>query len=182
MVDCPICSQSVKEANINAHIDSGCENHVDTEVGGSQMPAKQFSNYFQKATSLPSQTLQEPIVPVVAQPVKPEKSDEDVPAPAPATPATTGLKRSFDESSNNVPSLNGGTHIQSKRSKPSGIDKRVPLAERMRPKTLDDVCGQELVGPSGILRGLIEQDRVPSMVFWGGPGTGKLTISMVAHV
>lgn len=49
----------------------------------------------------------------------------------------------------------------------------------MRPKNLDEVCGQELVGQDGVLRGLIEQDRVPSMILWGGPGTGKTTIARV---
>lgn len=52
-----------------------------------------------------------------------------------------------------------------------------PLAERMRPQSLDEVAGQELVGPNGVLRGLIVTDRVPSMVLWGGPGTGKTTIA-----
>jgi putative ATPase len=47
----------------------------------------------------------------------------------------------------------------------------------MRPRSLDDVCGQELVGPQGVLRSLIEQDRVPSMILWGGAGTGKTTIA-----
>ncbi|KAL2441059.1 ATPase WRNIP1-like protein C26H5.02c [Exophiala dermatitidis] len=62
---------------------------------------------------------------------------------------------------------------------PNAFEKAAPLAERMRPKTLDEVCGQELVGPDGILRGLIEQDRVPSMILWGGAGTGKTTIARV---
>ncbi|KAL8743580.1 MAG: hypothetical protein Q9184_008095, partial [Pyrenodesmia sp. 2 TL-2023] len=67
-----------------------------------------------------------------------------------------------------------------KRLKAStAVQKAAPLAERMRPRTLDDVCGQELVGPSGVLRGLIETDRVPSMILWGGPGTGKTTIARV---
>jgi putative ATPase len=49
----------------------------------------------------------------------------------------------------------------------------------MRPRTLEDVCGQDLVGPCGVLRGLIEQDKVPSMILWGGAGTGKTTIARV---
>lgn len=49
----------------------------------------------------------------------------------------------------------------------------------MRPRTLDHVYGQELVGPNGVLRGLIEADRVPSMILWGGAGTGKTTIARV---
>jgi putative ATPase len=56
-------------------------------------------------------------------------------------------------------------------------DKR-PLAERMRPRTLDDFVGQQdLVGPDGILRRAIEDDRLFSMLFWGPPGTGKTTIA-----
>lgn len=47
----------------------------------------------------------------------------------------------------------------------------------MRPQSLADVCGQELVGPNGVLRALIESDRVPSMILWGGSGTGKTTIA-----
>ncbi|KAF2629564.1 P-loop containing nucleoside triphosphate hydrolase protein [Macroventuria anomochaeta] len=53
----------------------------------------------------------------------------------------------------------------------------MPLAERMRPTSLDDVCGQDLVGPGGILRGMVEEGRLPSMVLWGRPGTGKTTIA-----
>ncbi|KAI7240117.1 putative AAA family ATPase [Hortaea werneckii] len=52
-----------------------------------------------------------------------------------------------------------------------------PLADRMRPRSLDEVAGQDLVGPNGVLRNLILSDRVPSMVLWGGPGTGKTTIA-----
>ena len=51
------------------------------------------------------------------------------------------------------------------------------MAERMRPHTLDDVFGQDLVGPNGVLRSLIESGRVPSMILWGGSGTGKTTIA-----
>jgi len=53
-----------------------------------------------------------------------------------------------------------------------------PLAERMRPRSLDEVVGQrEVVGPAGFLRRAIAGDRVPSLVFWGPPGTGKTTLA-----
>ena len=64
-----------------------------------------------------------------------------------------------------------------KKSKTNAFQKAAPLAERMRPRTLDDVYGQELVGPHGVLRGLIEQGRLPSIILWGGAGTGKTTIA-----
>lgn len=58
-----------------------------------------------------------------------------------------------------------------------------PLADRMRPRDLDEFIGQEkLVGPRKILRNAIEEDRIFSMLFWGPPGTGKTTLaSIVAH-
>lgn len=55
-----------------------------------------------------------------------------------------------------------------------------PLAARLRPETIDEVVGQtHLLGPGKILRRIIEQDAVSSMIFWGPPGVGKTTL---AHV
>ncbi|MNS53938.1 Replication-associated recombination protein A [compost metagenome] len=55
-----------------------------------------------------------------------------------------------------------------------------PLAERLRPKTLDDYISQShLVGNGGVLRKMIEMDSFPSMIFWGPPGTGKTTLALI---
>ena len=55
-----------------------------------------------------------------------------------------------------------------------------PLASRLRPRSLDDIVGQtHLLAPGKILRRLIDQDQISSMIFWGPPGVGKTTI---AHV
>jgi putative ATPase len=55
-----------------------------------------------------------------------------------------------------------------------------PLAERLRPKILDELVGQDhLTGKGSILRNAIEAGKVPSMIFWGAPGTGKTTIANI---
>jgi putative ATPase len=53
-----------------------------------------------------------------------------------------------------------------------------PLADRMRPRSLDEVAGQDaLVGPAGALRALSEAGELPSMILWGPPGCGKTTLA-----
>ena len=57
---------------------------------------------------------------------------------------------------------------------------QAPLASRMRPRSLDDIVGQQhLLGPKSPLRRLIESDRLSSVILWGPPGTGKTTIAEV---
>src|SRR5918993_3198215 len=62
---------------------------------------------------------------------------------------------------------------------PAPVDPRtVPLAERMRPRTLDEVVGQdEVIGPGRPLREMIERDLLQSIILWGPPGTGKTTLA-----
>ena len=53
----------------------------------------------------------------------------------------------------------------------------IPLAERLRPQTLDEYIGQtHLVGPDGVFRKFLETGNVPSFILWGPPGVGKTTL------
>ena len=56
----------------------------------------------------------------------------------------------------------------------------IPLAERLRPRTLDDYIGQEhLVGGNGVFRKFLETGNVPSFILWGPPGVGKTTLAKI---
>ena len=67
------------------------------------------------------------------------------------------------------------------RKKETEVFKReAPLADRMRPRTLDEFVGQDhLLGQGKILREAIESDHLPSMILWGPPGSGKTTLAMI---
>ncbi len=180
MVKCPVCGKGVKEAKINLHLDSDCAKYVDSsetnEPNGSSQDRPSVSNFFQ--TPLAKRSNPQHIAKLSVEPFS-------------ATKGRTGLsKRSLEQADTETnglgtPIANGNDHHDTqepaakKQKAPNAFQKAAPLAERMRPKTLADVCGQELVGPSGVLRGLIEQDRVPSMILWGSAGTGKTTIARV---
>ncbi|KAJ5700169.1 hypothetical protein N7536_003182 [Penicillium majusculum] len=176
MVSCPICEKSVSQLKINDHIDSGCQSFVEEP---SSSPGELTSS-------------QKGPVPSMFQPPSARKASaqSNISKESPSRPTTTPRalngKRSFIEEDESTQERDGpkqqkvdSKEPQAKRPKINAFHKAAPLAERMRPKTLEEVCGQELVGSNGILRGLIEQDRVPSMILWGSAGTGKTTIARV---
>jgi len=191
MVACPICQRPVKEADINRHIDSDCKAFIEDAAPSATQPnpvkatSAKASTFFTpaakrsvsfrdgeaNATSSPTPT---------ASSFVSTQSAVAKPPPSTAPTPTTGGKRSLnDEDENgNGDAKDADTERQSSRPTPKKQkNSHAPLAERMRPQTLDEVAGQELVGPDGVLRNLIVTDRVPSMILWGGPGTGKTTIA-----
>jgi putative ATPase len=175
MVECPVCGKSVKQHQINLHLDSDCADYIETSTPSSQAA----ESFFKRG----------PTFSVFKTPTaKREANGGGTDATATPTPSTqTATKRPFENGQTHTNGSNDAWENTSaevepiaKRPKgPNAFERAAPLAERMRPKTLDDVCGQELVGENGVLRGLIEQDRVPSMILWGGAGTGKTTIARV---
>ncbi|KAL9599824.1 MAG: hypothetical protein Q9219_003610 [cf. Caloplaca sp. 3 TL-2023] len=185
MVDCPICGKHVKEGDINLHIDSGCERYVDLPASSQTNASSQLSSFFR----LPTSRTVSSVTPTRTQSQAISISEPHVAngLHSAAAPSTGSKRHVGDEVLGETTSTtdierDGASAIDppSKRLKPStALQKAAPLAERMRPRTLDQVYGQELVGPDGVLRGLIETDRVPSMILWGAAGTGKTTIARV---
>jgi len=186
MVDCPICCKPVKEKDINNHIDSGCESFIDdgttplTLLPSTQKPPltqkPSLSSFFQTPSAKRPASNGIKIEPSPSLNFSQKHNNG-------TTPNQT-RKRSFGESSPGAPQIKAEDNTEvidgippPKKSKTNALQNAAPLAERMRPKSLNDVCGQDLVGPQGVLRSLIEQDRVPSMILWGGAGTGKTTIA-----
>jgi putative ATPase len=160
MVVCPICGKGVKETSINEHIDSNCELHIIESSEGTKSSVG-VSSFFQHPANKRSS---------LSFPKESGTRNENVSS----TSASSSTKRTLEVSELNDRS-HGETNL-TKRLKTNPTQKIAPLAERMRPTSLDEVYGQELVGPNGLLRGLVEEQRIPSMVLWGGPGTGKTTI------
>ncbi|KAI0437112.1 ATPase WRNIP1 [Xylaria telfairii] len=198
MVECPACTKQVQSSKINDHLDSGCQTFVienppasapspstsaptQANVSVSATQKRPASSFFQTPSSKRQATSNNvtPIVNNALGTLKPNPS----------------AKRSYDEGpGRSSPDHNadcnndGGTATKSEDAPPvpqSPVAKKIrtrasrvaPLAERMRPDNLDEVFGQELVGPHGVLRSLIETNRVPSMILWGASGTGKTTIA-----
>ncbi|KEY72742.1 hypothetical protein S7711_02529 [Stachybotrys chartarum IBT 7711] len=202
-IDCPACNRPVRQADINRHLDSDCASFLADDAAAPTPPAPSQA----AAPPPPSQSSQKRSAsdfftslstPAPKKQITERKAAAAATATATATPShppLAGTKRSFDDgpgqnaagaaaveedgpsASTHAPSPEGRVV---KRTKPN---RAAPLAERMRPQTLDQVYGQDLVGPNGVLRSLIESNRVPSMVLWGASGTGKTTIARcIAHM
>ncbi|KAI1262310.1 ATPase WRNIP1 [Xylariaceae sp. FL1019] len=191
MVECPICTKQVQPSRINDHIDSSCQTYIledqsvaspsppistSTQLPSSSMPASQkrpASTFFQtpsaKRQATPNRVLA-PIVNGVTGTAKPNKRTFDE-GPGHESPTDVGAAP-IKEEDESPPE-----HSPVAKKAKTRAARTAPLAERVRPHTLDQVFGQELVGPNGVLRSLIETNQVPSMILWGASGTGKTTIA-----
>lgn len=175
MVSCPICSKPVKEVDINRHIDSDCTSFIDEPSPAPTQKPSKAASFFQtpaakrNASFKSNPQLDSSPLPATQAPATSSKKPID------STQAVGPAKRAREEDDVTTHAVEAEKQAQPPQKKAK--NSHAPLAERMRPRSLDEVHGQELVGPNGVLRNLILTDRVPSMILWGGPGTGKTTIA-----
>lgn len=199
-VACPICNKPVKPTDINDHIDSGCTTLIfdpSTPIIPPPQPQPSAQNGAAISASQPQKrSASSFFTPTPKRQITDPSPRAQTPISNITFPPLAGKKRSLDEGPQedkkmeDAAPLNGdangsanGADADGRVLKKTKTSRAAPLAERMRPKTLDEVCGQELVGPNGVLRSLIESDRVPSMILWGASGTGKTTIARcIAHM
>ncbi|RYP52704.1 hypothetical protein DL769_010623 [Monosporascus sp. CRB-8-3] len=213
MVECPACTKQVQPSKINDHLDSGCQTHIvenppppppassstpcpppsNTQAHAS-VPASQkrpASIFFQTPSSKRHATASNVLAPLGNGATGAGGAGDGGGGGGGATKLNGGVKRRFDEGpGGDYSQAEGARTAESISTREAGpvakrtkTNRAAPLAERMRPESLDDVFGQDLVGPNGVLRSLIESDRVPSMILWGGSGTGKTTIARcIAHM
>ncbi|KAM0756406.1 P-loop containing nucleoside triphosphate hydrolase protein [Meredithblackwellia eburnea MCA 4105] len=158
-VDCPICGKAVASFFINSHIDSNC-----FQSSSQLQPSPPESSAPSAQVSASTSTLKR----------KQQTPSSSIPSTINSSPL----------SSSNLTSTSNQTHPQQPPSKKfksnEALTQAKPLAELVRPSTLDDLIGQEqLLGQGAMLRTLIDKDRVGSLIFWGPPGTGKTTIARV---
>ncbi|CAE6493364.1 unnamed protein product [Rhizoctonia solani] len=153
-VICVECSASIPEGLIDEHVRSGCKTGVDPK---------------------PSTTPKSKPVPSQPKRSASQKHKDNSLAPIFKFKRTASSPPPTETSEHNEPPT--PTPKRVKTSKQHLTD-AAPLAERMRPKTLDELVGQEhLVGKGSLLRGLMESGTTGSMILWGPPGSGKTTIA-----
>jgi putative ATPase len=167
LVSCPVCSKELPIISINTHLDSGCTEPAGVVPSQAAPPKKVHNAANREAAPAPPKKLASIFTTPSA------KKHSQIPPPTP--PTRPDLKRAYDGDPPKLPA-----EPPTKRQKATAVLREaMPLAEKMRPQSLDDVCGQDLVGKGGVLRGLIEEGRVPSMILWGSAGCGKTTIARV---
>ncbi|KAG0279611.1 hypothetical protein BGZ95_000744 [Linnemannia exigua] len=163
LVPCPICGKSIAEWFVN--------NHLDNECTGMESVAESLSQ--QTSGKRKHGDTIDDFDDIDGSSVFQDNSDSYTDSShrrsyvAPTTPTQ------FQQPS-----------FQSRKDKANAaVQRSMPLAERARPISLDDYIGQkELVGPGGILRALVLQDTVPSIILWGPCGVGKTTLArIIAH-
>ncbi|XP_069469630.1 ATPase WRNIP1 isoform X2 [Ambystoma mexicanum] len=157
-VSCPVCAQELPASRINVHLDRCLQPpaSVNDTPGSPPVPAMEEGSQSSKKRRLSASST---TFPLFHRP-RPGLENASCPSSAPSCPSPAAALPQQYESGKSIPERLEGK----------------PLADRMRPATLDDYMGQgKVLGAKTLLRSLLESNEVPSIILWGPPGCGKDT-------
>ncbi|KAG7806421.1 hypothetical protein KL921_004818 [Ogataea angusta] len=177
LINCPVCQRKVDIALINKHLDTCTEQPESVPPPAAPAPATETAP---ELTSQPAKSVSSLLTGTKSTKKSSYKYENS-------------QKRTLSDSQSLSSDQEGNTSIEIVEPEPKvrktdpadelrllKAQAKLPLAERLRPSSLEDYIGQEhLVGEGGILRGFIQNDRVPSLILWGYPGTGKTTLARI---
>ncbi|KAK7945551.1 hypothetical protein WMY93_001279 [Mugilogobius chulae] len=186
-VQCPVCLKDFKPSTINRHLDVCL---LGNTANSSPMPADDFVPPVKKArtgeTSRPSSSMSSSSTPMFSM-FQSNKNKPSTPKPNSMNLVGKGIKRGLpDEPENekNAGTMNdpGQTNgdVSKELARKTLLTLEKPLADVLRPKSLEEYFGQnKVVGEHTLLRSLLETQEIPSLILWGPPGCGKTTL---AHI
>lgn len=188
-VECPLCSQSFQPSVINRHVNN-CLNITDSSSGSSNPGKKRKSSEGQGASQKSAWGSLKPPKSVAGPSVKKAKTTSPKKSQSKKNVNHNYAQREdFDNNAENTPfveknrtkSNNIPVFGMPQRPDPSdSVGGVVPLAEKLRPLSLEDYVGQEkAVGKKSMLRNLMKSNDIPSMILWGPPGCGKTTLAKI---
>ncbi|KAK3567172.1 hypothetical protein QTP86_011397 [Hemibagrus guttatus] len=188
-VKCPVCARDFKSNEINSHLDTCLDQGWKDDFRASDAPpakktrvsseAKSSSGAVEAGTSGPELKPNRPAGAVFSM------FNNKKPFSSSKQSATEGMTRGTSSPSNahSLPAMDSGNRkhcdeAEMLNQKLLSSDK--PLAEKMRPSTLEEYFGQnKVLGEQTLLRALLQSQEVPSLILWGPPGCGKTTL---AHI
>ncbi|KAI8821000.1 uncharacterized protein EV422DRAFT_48997 [Fimicolochytrium jonesii] len=175
-VECPVCHKNIPQSTINHHLDAGCLTDTNGNNGRDSFSSAPSSQRKLQTTLLGQRgetSLARPTNRSTLSTPTPKRKRGD----SDSFPILEKLPSRPTSELPPTPTANGVNEPGTRREKQNS---HVPLADLARPASLDDVQGHtNLIGPGTLLRSLIENNRVPSLILWGPPGSGKTTLARI---
>ena len=167
----PICSRTVPERNINSHLDNNCSDHDPSKIAGPPGSSTRLAP--EKASKASKQAV---------APIFNLGSSQKTASSSAANPSTNPIRTSSSYVTPKKRAIPGPSHTEagpSKRTKTSKLSLAAPLAERLRPQSLDEFVGQShLTGHDSLLMNLVRTGSIGSLVLWGPPGYARYSLKL----
>ena len=190
IVNCPVCEKEVISENINDHLDSiNCnldnkDNNINKDkqqnqwsfLTKSQQNLDNHHKVNKKRKSEVKSNNNKFISSSQNSELINDRNDNDIDG----NDNESEIEVINESTPNKKPKVSDSSKTNKGKEKESYLQQAKPLAERMRPTTLDEFVGQDaILGESGVLKSMIESDTVGSCIFWGPPGSGKTTLARI---